>query len=151
MTEARLDILAGTDCDEARALASLDLDDALDDELGRRFLKRHLEDCADCREFVTHLEHVTALLRDAPLERFTCGRIAPRRRNATRTHWASTAVAVLTVGLGVASLPKAADHQAPLRPVVASVDVPAGSPVKLPIGQKSAEADFTAGLSQLEA
>ena len=149
--EARLDILAGTACDEARALASLALDDALDDEVGRRFLRRHLAACDDCRAFVAHLEQVTAMLRDAPLERFTCGRLAPRRTKATRAHWASTAVAVLAVGVGVASLPKAADRPAPLRPVVESVDVPAGAPVKLPIGQKSAESDFAAGLPRLEA
>jgi hypothetical protein len=149
--EVRLDILAGTACDEARALASLALDDALDDEVGQRFLRRHLEECADCRDFVEHLEQVTAMLRDAPLERFTCGRIAARRAKSTRVHLASSAVAVVAIGVGVASLPKAADNPAPLGPVVASVDVPAGSPVKLPIGQKSAESDFAAGLPRLEA
>jgi hypothetical protein len=149
--EARLDTAWTTACDEARALASLSLDDALTDDVGRRFLRRHLRQCAECRDFVAHLEHVTEMLRNAPLERFTCGRVVPQRASSTRGQWASTAIAVLALGLGVASLPKAADHPAPLRPVVASVDVPAGAPVKLPIGQKSAESDFADGLNALQA
>ena len=149
--EARLDLLAGTPCDEARALASLALDDALTDEIGRRFLRRHLAGCEECRDFVAHLEQVTVLLRNAPLERFTCGRVVRSCRRSSRANWATTAAAMLAIGAGVGSLPKAGDRPMPLRPVVASVDVPAGAPVKLPIGQKSAESDFAAGMPLLEA
>ena len=47
--------------------------------------------------------------------------------------------------------PQAGNPPTPLRPVVAAVDVPAGAPVKLPIGQKSAESDFADGLNALQA
>jgi hypothetical protein len=151
--EARLDIARSTDCDEARALASLALDGALADDVGRRFLHRHLEECAACARFAADVASATALLRGAPLEPYRCGPLAARRlgpaSGAHRAHWATMAAAVVAVAVGVASLPQAADPPTPLRPVVAAVHVPAGPPVKLPIGQKSAESDFADGLNAL--
>jgi predicted anti-sigma-YlaC factor YlaD len=151
--EARLAIARTTDCDEARALASLALDGALTDDLGRRFLHRHVGECAACARFTAEIASATALLRDAPLEPYRCGPLAARRlgpaSGAHRMHWATMAAAIVAMAVGVASLPQAADPPTPLKPMVAAVHVPAGPPVKLPIGQKSAESDFADGLNSL--
>lgn len=144
--EARLDIARASDCDEARALASLGLDGALDD-LGRRFLLRHLRECAACARFAGEIASTTALLRGAPLEPYRCGPLAARRLGPAsavpRAHWATMAAAVIAIAVGVASLPQSANPPAPRRPLRAVAGARAAGPVKLPIGQKSAENDFT--------
>lgn len=151
--EARLDIAWGRPCDEARALASLALDASLTDEVSRRFLRRHLSECAACARFVSEMDSATALLRSAPLDPFRCGPVSGSRLGpvAHRAHWAVSAAAVVAIAIGVASLPQASNPPMPLRPVVAAVHVPAGAPVKLPIGQRSAESDFADGLNALQA
>jgi hypothetical protein len=142
-------------CDEARSLVSPALDGALDD-VGRHFLDRHVRDCVACAQFAADVGAVRSLLRGAPLEPFHSGFVPGRRvmgkaARAHRAHWATTAAAVVAIGIGVASLPQAETTPAPLPRVVAAVDVPAGGPVKLPIGQRSAESDFAAGYHALEA
>ena len=151
--EVRLDTVWTSACDEARALASLALDGALTDDVGRRALHRHLGECAACARFAGEIASATALLRGAPLEPYRCGPVSARRLGtvAHRAHWAVSAAAVVAIAVGVASLPQASNPPMPLRPVVAAVHVPAGAPVKLPIGQRSAESDFAADYRRLEA
>lgn len=143
-------------CDDARALASLALDGMLLDDVGRRILHRHLDTCAACTAFVAEIGSATALLRGAPLEPFRCAPLAIRQQpivRANRTAWVTTATAVAAVVLAVASLP----HETPApaqgeRTVAAAGTARAGlAPVKLPIGQRSAESDFAAGRQRLRA
>ena len=58
-------------CEEARSLASLALDGQLDD-VGARFLRRHVERCAECAGVVAEVQAVVATLRAAPLETYAC-------------------------------------------------------------------------------
>lgn len=147
--------IPGRACEEARSLASLELDGQLG-ELGARTLWRHLERCAECAALVGELGAVVAMLRAAALEPvprlFDVGR-RRRRTAARRASWARGAVAVAAVGAVVVSLPNASTAPSPLRPVVAAVDVPAWSaaPARLPIGQRSAGSDFAAGPRPLRA
>jgi predicted anti-sigma-YlaC factor YlaD len=126
-------------CDEARALASLALDDALD-EVGRHQLARHLSECPTCTAFVAEIGSLTAFLRGAPLEPYRC---APSRavygpHNQThRAQWMMTAGMVAAVAIAVAALPRETPSGVETRHV-------APAPVKLPIGQRSAAGDFTA-------
>lgn len=54
-------------CEDARLLASLELDGELD-ELGALQLRRHLERCPACALWVAEMRAVTTLLRAAPFE-----------------------------------------------------------------------------------
>ena len=137
-----LDIAPRSACDEVRALVSLALDDALTDELGAHLVARHVAECAACARFAADVGVVTHLLRHAPLEPHRCGPVTVAARStarAHRAHGATTAAAVLAVAIGVASLPQATS---PPPPLVPSGALRAAAPVKLPIGQKSAESDF---------
>ena len=140
-------------CDEARALASLALDGALTDDVGRRVLRRHLGECAACARFAAEIASATALLRGAPLEPYRCGPLAARRlgpaAGAHRAHWARWRPPSSRSPWASPRFLRRATRPTPLRPVVAAVDVPAGAPVKLPIGQKSAESDFADGPNAL--
>jgi anti-sigma factor RsiW len=55
-------------CEDARLLASLELDGELD-ELGALQLRRHLERCPECARWVAEMAEVTSLLRETPFER----------------------------------------------------------------------------------
>jgi anti-sigma factor RsiW len=143
-------------CDDARALASLALDGMLLDDLRRRQLRRHLETCAACAAFVAEIGSVTALLRHAPLEPYrssTLGGMQQPVRRAHRAPWVTTSTAVAAVVLAVASLPHETPSQArPGRAIAAAGAMRVGlPPVKLPIGQRSAESDFAAGAHRLRA
>jgi hypothetical protein len=138
-------------CDDARALASLALDGMLVDDVGLRFLRRHLETCAACAGFVAEIGSFTALVRSAPLEPFRCAPLDGMQRPVARAHrapWVTTATAVAAVVLVVASLPHETPSQARGGRAVAAAARGSLAPVKLPIGQRSAESDFAAG-SQL--
>ena len=54
-------------CEDARLLASLELDGELD-EVGALQLRRHLAICADCALWVAEMAAVTSLLRETPFE-----------------------------------------------------------------------------------
>ena len=54
-------------CEDARLLASLELDGELD-ELGALQLRRHLASCPDCALWVAEMAAVTSLLRETPFE-----------------------------------------------------------------------------------
>lgn len=126
-------------CDDARALASVALDGALD-EVGRRFLRRHLTECADCAAFAADIGSLTALLRRAPLEPYrgtVSGDPFGSQHRAHRSQWLTMASAVAVVIVAVASLP----HDTPPSQVGSRT---ASAPVKLPIGQRSAASDFAA-------
>ena len=126
-------------CDEARALASLALDDTLD-ELGRHHLARHLAECPVCAALAAEIGSLTAVLRGAPLEPYrappTAG-YAPRHQTH-RAQWLMTAGMVAAVAIAVAALPRETPSGEETRRA-------APAPVKLPIGQRSAAGDFTAG------
>ena len=137
------------DCGTARERASLALDGALDD-VGRRQLVRHLEGCAACAAVVDELGAVTGLLRRAALEPFRC-EVKPTARRAGRVApWAASAAAVAALAVGIASLPYATGPEA--RASLTAADLEATlPPVKLPIGQRSAEDDFRGPPVVLEA
>jgi anti-sigma factor RsiW len=125
-------------CEEARALASLALDDALD-EVGRHQLARHLSECPACTAFVAEIGSLTAFLRGAPLEPYRAPSTAvygpPNQTH--RAQWMTTAGMVAAVAIAVAALPRETPSGVETRHV-------APAPVKLPIGQRSAAGDFTA-------
>jgi predicted anti-sigma-YlaC factor YlaD len=125
-------------CDEARALASLALDDALD-ELGRHHLARHLAECPACSALAAEIGSLTALLRAAPLVPYRAPSTAVHgpRGHTHRAQWTMTAGMVAAVAIVVASLPHESSGVETRRA--------APAPVKLPIGQRSAAGDFTAG------
>ena len=54
-------------CEDARLLASLELDGELD-ELGALQLRRHLATCPECASWVAEMAAVTSLLRETPFE-----------------------------------------------------------------------------------
>jgi hypothetical protein len=140
--EALLAIAPRSVCDDVRALVSLALDEALTDELSAHLVTRHVAECAACARFAADVGVVTHLLRNAPLEPHRCGSVTVALRRparAHRAHAATMAAAVLAVTIGVASLPQATS---PPPPLVPSGAFGAAAPVKLPIGQKSAESDF---------
>jgi hypothetical protein len=124
-------------CEEARALASLALDDALD-ELGRHHLARHLSECPACAAFAAEIGSATAFLRGAPLEPYRAQSTAVYgpRGHTHRAQWTMTAGMVAAVAIVVASLPHDTSSGVETRRA-------APAPVKLPIGQRSAAGDFT--------
>jgi anti-sigma factor RsiW len=146
VTEAAHRTVPDPACEDARALASLALDDALDD-VGRRHLARHLAECPACAAFAADIGALTALLRGAPPEPYRAGPISAetpgRRPRSYRAQWATTVTAVAAVVITVASLP----HDTPSSPSGPSTTVASArtgvAPVKLPIGQRSAASDFT--------
>ena len=152
--EARLEAVSQDACDEARSLASAALDGHPLDELNRRLLRRHLAGLRRLHPIRApdRIDCPTAPERAARAVPLPAGR-KPGRALAASVVCARQprVAAVVVVAVGVASLPQAADTPAPLRRMVATVDVPAGAPVKLPIGQRSAASDFAAGYRALEA
>ena len=128
-------------CETVRALVSRSLDEALD-VVPRDVLALHVATCASCARFAADTEAATRLLRDAPLEPHCVELGRPLRRGASRwSHHAAAAVAA-AFAIGVASL--AGGSTGPVTPV-ASPTRAVLSPMKLPIGQRMAEADFAAG------
>ena len=128
-------------CETARALVSRSLDEALD-VVPRDVLALHVATCASCARFAADTEASTRLLRDAPLEphRVELGRSLRRGASSWSHHAAAAGVAALAVGL--ASL--AGGSAGPVTQVAAPTRAVL-SPVKLPIGQRLAEAEFAAG------
>ena len=129
-------------CETARALVSRSLDEPLD-LVPRDVLVLHLRSCAACARFAAHTENVISLLRSAPLElyRLELTGHSLRRRPAGRTGRAiaaaAAAFAVGLVSLAGGSTGPVTQVASPARSVI--------TPVKLPIGQRMAEADFAAG------
>ena len=146
----RAPILAGSECDSARARCSLALDGALDD-VGRGVLSRHLARCGDCSAFALELGAVTALLRAAPLVPHRCALELGSRRVARRVPWAGSAAVVAALALGITSLPYASSPSTRDASLTAADLGRSLVPVKLPIGQRSAERDFVAAPVVLEA
>jgi anti-sigma factor RsiW len=54
-------------CEDARLLASLELDGELD-EVGALQLRRHLASCPECASWVAEMMATTSLLRSTPFE-----------------------------------------------------------------------------------
>ena len=128
-------------CETARALVSRSLDEALD-VVPRDVLALHVATCASCARFAADTEAATRLLRAAPLEQHRVELRRPLRRGASSwSHHAAAAVAA-AFAVGLASL--AGGSTGPVTQV-ASPTRAVLPPVKLPIGQRLAEADFAAG------
>ena len=127
-------------CETARALSSSSLDEPLDD-VPRGVLELHLAACPDCARFADEIGRAAELLRKAPLERFRLPleRIGRRRAFPFVSRVATAVIALFAVGL--ASL---AGGAAPPSPGVTIERRAVLSPIKLPIGQRQAEPDFTA-------
>ena len=142
--------LPGSDCDGARARVSLELDGALDD-VGRGLLSRHLARCADCSTFAAEVGALTTLLRAAFLEPHRCELELRTRRAAHRLPWAGSAAVVAALVLGITSLPYASSPSTRSASLTAADLRRSLVPVKLPIGQRSAEDDFVAPPVLLEA
>lgn len=142
--------LPGSDCDDARARVSLELDGALDD-IGRGLLARHLVRCADCSTFAAEVGTLTALLRAAALEPHRCELELRTRHAARRLSWAGSAAVVAALVLGITSLPYASSPPTRSASLTAADLRRSVVPVKLPIGQRSAEDDFVAPPILLEA
>lgn len=142
--------LPGSDCDGARARVSLELDGFLDD-VGRGLLSRHLARCADCTSFAAELGALTNLLRAAALEPHRCELELRTRRAARRVTWAGSAAVVAALVLGITSLPYASSPSSRSASLTAADLGRALVPVKLPIGQRSAEGDFVPPPVVLEA
>ncbi len=139
----------GVECDAARERASHAHDGALDD-VGRRQLARHVARCVACAAVVDELGAVTAHLRLAPLEAYRCELRPPVRRAGRVAPWAASAAAVAALVVGIVSLPYATGPEA--RTSLTAADLAtAVQPVKLPIGQRSAEDDFRGPPVVLEA
>ena len=142
MTEPRAP--AGLECDDARLLASLALDGIVDDLL-LKDLWEHLGTCLACARFAAELGYATALVRSAPHVPFRGELASPRllrsRVEAHRGPWATAAVVLVAVGLGISHLTSAS--HGPSADERRGADVAA--PFRLPIGQRSAAADFALG------
>lgn len=104
---ARLDLTRPRDCDHARSLVSLRLDDELS-ELEHVLLEAHLSGCAACNVYAADTAIVARKLREAPLERpeRAVSLPAARRRGylrglqtAAAGAVAAAAVAVVAVGI----------------------------------------------------
>jgi predicted anti-sigma-YlaC factor YlaD len=143
-------VLPGSECDRARERVSLELDGTLDD-VGRGLLSRHLARCADCSTFAFELGALTTLLRAAPLEPHVCEIELRSGRMARRVPWAGSAAVVAALALGITSLPYASSPSAHDASLAAADLGRSLGPVKLPIGQRSAEDDFVAPPVVLEA
>ena len=63
-------------CEDARLLASLELDGELG-ELGALQLRRHLARCPECATWVAEMAAVTSLLRETPFEPVPTGKAPP--------------------------------------------------------------------------
>jgi predicted anti-sigma-YlaC factor YlaD len=127
-------------CDGARALASLGLDDELD-ELGSRQLRGHLASCRECTRAVGTMRLASELLRSAPRARFRCelgrGQLVRACSSGTGGRiWAGAAMTLVALVLATGALPGRDDTAAP-SPRAAVV-----APLALPIGQRSAMDDF---------
>ena len=127
-------------CADARALASLALDDELD-ELGSRQLRGHLASCRDCRGAVGKMRLASELLRSAPRARFRCelgrGQLVRACSSGMGGRiWAGAAMTLVALVLATGALPGRDDTAAP-SPRAAVV-----APLALPIGQRSAMDDF---------
>ena len=143
-------VLLGSECDAARERVSLELDGALDD-VGRGLLARHLGRCTECSGFAAELGALTTLLRTAPLEPHRCEVERPSRHAARRLPWAGSAAVVAALAVGITSLPYASSPSTRGASLTAADLGRSLVPVKLPIGQRSAECDFVAPPVVLEA
>ena len=129
-------------CADARALASLALDDELD-ELGSRQLRGHVASCRDCARAIGKMRLASELLRSAPRARFRCDLTAAQLVRTCSSGpggriWAGAAMTLAALVLATGALPGRDDDPAssPRTAVVA--------PLVLPIGQRSAMDDFAA-------
>ena len=129
-------------CADARALASLALDDELD-ELGSRQLRIHVASCRDCARAIGKMRLASELLRSAPRAGFRCD-LTPAQLVRTCSSgaggriWAGAAMTLAALVLATGALPGRDDDPAssPRTAVVA--------PLVLPIGQRSAMDDCAA-------
>jgi len=130
-------------CETARALASRSLVETLD-VVPRELLALHLATCGECARFAADTEAATHLLRREPLVATRVEVRGLRRPAPRRTVNAIAAAAAAALSLGLASL--AGGSAGPLTQTAAP---PPGRvvvvPVKLPIGQRLAEAEFAVG------
>ena len=95
--------------------------------------------------------HVGSLPRPAGLiEAYRCELRPPARRAGRVAPWAASAAAVAALVVGIASLPYATGPEARTSLTAADLETTA-PPVKLPIGQRSAEDDFRGPPVVLEA
>ena len=127
-------------CADARALASLALDDELD-ELGSRQLRGHVASCRDCARAIGKMRLASELLRSAPRARFRCelgrGQLVRACSSGMGGRiWAGAAMTLVALVLATGALPGRDDTAAP-SPRAAVV-----APLALPIGQRSAMDDF---------
>jgi predicted anti-sigma-YlaC factor YlaD len=123
----------------------LALDGELQGVLGTATLEGHLRSCAACARFAETVTTAAELVRSAPLEPHTVDALRLRRLRARRLGLrALPAAAASTIALGVgllaAPLVGIGSTEAPTRPG-AALRAPT-TPLKLPIGQRSAAADF---------
>jgi predicted anti-sigma-YlaC factor YlaD len=144
--EPGLEHHAELDCETARLQASLALDGAVQEEVALERLWGHLGACAACARFAADVGHATSLVRSAPPVPFRCELTSPRLLRscveAQRGPWATAAVVLGAVVLGMSQFPGAGDGAGDdgTRHVRS-----AAPPPKLPIGQRSAADDFVTG------
>jgi hypothetical protein len=111
-------------CRRARELASLELDDGLN-QLEQARLSVHVRRCGDCREFRDSVKATTFALRAAPLEPIPHQVMLPYRRRMTLRALQVGVAATLVVATGIgAFLPL---HSHFRRQLVAPVVVRGGS------------------------
>ena len=122
----------------------MSLDEPLDD-VPRGVLALHLERCPDCTRFAHEIGLAAQLLRRAPLERFRLPPGKIRRRRTSRVASRVAAAAITLFAVGVASLAGGAAAPAPGVTIERRAVL---SPIKLPIGQRMAEPDFTAAVRE---
>ncbi len=101
--------------------------------------------------FAAELGALTTLLRAAPLEPHRCEVERPSRHAARRLPWAGSAAVVAALAVGITSLPYASSPSTRGASLTAADLGRSLVPVKLPIGQRSAECDFVAPPVVLEA
>jgi predicted anti-sigma-YlaC factor YlaD len=90
------------DCERARCVASLRLDDEATD-FERVFLSAHVQACADCRAYTAGVEETVEALRAAPLAETAVSFRAPRRRRTYLRHAPVAATALVLLGAGVSA------------------------------------------------
>jgi hypothetical protein len=127
----------GGACEAARLRASLQLDDALDDDFDLLLLERHLARCPECVDVVAGMRAAALAVKAAPLELHRCT-VAPVR-DARRLPWANITVALTLLAVVGVTLPTASS---PTRPEDGARL--AAPPPRLPIGQRLAADDFAA-------
>ena len=142
-------------CERARAWVPRELDGELN-EFCRVGLRHHLARCVECSRYAADVEWFTALLRDAPLEPYSCNAATFHRRRQRRVLRVVPSVAALalvaTITATAVSIELGRDNGRSPEP---SNSVPATTlpelgaqvqvllrPLKLPIGQRSAVDDF---------